>query len=56
MDHHERVIMASEKQLRVAPKKVERLAFNYSARNGKMGRSKNGLRKTYEDMDDSDNE
>lgn len=54
MEKHEKIIQASEKSLRIAPKKVERLAFNYSARSGI--RNRGGFRKTYEDMDDSDNE
>jgi len=54
MEKHGKVLQVSEKSLRVAPKKVERLAFSYSARYN--SRNKGGLRKTYEDMDDSDNE
>jgi len=52
MSKHEKVAMASEKSLRIAPKKVERLAFGCTARSGI--RSRGGFRKTYEDMDGSD--
>ena len=35
MDKHEKVMEASEKQLRIAPKRVERLQFAASHRVGK---------------------
>merc|ERR1712226_1589532 len=50
---HERVLNVSEKTLRIAPKKVERLAFgNFKG----TSRNRRGFRQTYEDMDASDNE
>jgi len=50
---HERVLNVSEKTLRIAPKKVERLAFgNFNG----SSRNRRGFRQTYEDMDASDNE
>ena len=53
MEKHEKAIMIEEKELRVAPKKIERLMYankHGSSRN----RDKGGFRKTYEDMDGSD--
>jgi len=53
MEIHERVLNVSEKTLRIAPKKVERLAFgNFKG----TSRNRKGFRKTYEDMDASDND
>merc|ERR1712088_382049 len=53
MEIHERVLNVSEKELRIAPKKVERLAFgNFKG----TSRNRKGFRKTYEDMDASDND
>ena len=50
---HERVLNVSEKTLRIAPKKVERLAFgNFNG----SSRNRRGFRQTYEDMDASDND
>jgi len=43
-------LAVTEKSLRQAPKKVERLAFDTSARKNK--RNRGGLRKTYEGMDE----
>jgi len=48
MDKHEKVMEASEKQLRIAPKRVERLQFAASHRVGKRNQ---GFRHTYEGMD-----
>lgn len=53
MEIHEKVLNVSEKTLRIAPKKVERLAFgNFKG----TSRNRKGFRKTYEDMDASDND
>jgi len=49
MKRFEKRLEASEKSLRVAPKKVERLQFSNSAR---VGRRNNGFRVTYEGMDE----
>lgn len=49
MDKHERIMMVSEKSLRVAPTVVERL--NYSAsRRLKKNKRTGGIRVTYDDM------
>jgi len=51
MEKHERILNVNEKELRVARKKVERLAYgNFKG----SGRNRKGFRKTYEDMDASD--
>ena len=49
MDKHERIMMVSEKTLRVAPTVVERLNYSASKRLKKNKRT-GGLRVTYDDM------
>ena len=49
MKKHEAILNVSEKRLREAPKKVERIAFANSHRVGKRNQ---GFRVTYEDMDE----
>ena len=53
MEKHERILNVNEKELRVARKKVERLAYgNFKG----SSRNRKGFRKTYEDMDASDDD
>lgn len=49
MLRHEKRLEATEKSLRVAPKRVERLQFAASHRVSKRNQ---GFRTTYEDMDE----